>query len=218
LRRARIFPLGAEPAVAYFRFRSHRRNEYPTMKILLSTLLVLAAVSTAPALTIEGVTVPAQKTVAGETLSLNGAGVRTVKLAFIPVKAYVASFYAPTALRSSADVTASPGPLQFNFTFLQSVNQGQVTDAWNAQFKASVTAPYPGLAADQAKFVGFFGPLKKGGVETVELVGTNTLVYDGGTLKGTIPGRDFQKAFLSLWFGSQPVQASLKDALLGGGQ
>jgi hypothetical protein len=46
-------------------------------------------------------------------------------------------------------------------------------------------------------------------------VGTDTLVYDNETLKGTIPGRNFQKAFLSLWFGSKPIQADLKSALLG---
>lgn len=171
--------------------------------------------SPSAALTIQGVDVPAQKTVAGESLQLNGAGVRTVTLAFIPIKAYVASFYAPAPLRTEKAVLASPGPLQFNFTFLQGVGQGQVTDAWNSQFKASASYSYPGLAADQAKFVAMFGPLSKGGVETVELVGTDTLVYDGGSLKGTIPGRDFQKAFLSLWFGSTPVMPELKAALLG---
>lgn len=176
---------------------------------------LLGTLAISPALTLQGVDVPAQKAVAGQTLQLNGAGVRTVTLAFIPIKAYVAAFYAPAPLRSEQAVLASPGPLQFNFTFLQSVGQGQVTEAWNSQFQASASYTYPGLAADQAKFVAMFGPLKKGGVETVELVGTDTLVYDGGKLKGTIPGRDFQKAFLSLWFGSKPVMPELKAALLG---
>lgn len=166
-------------------------------------------------MTLEGVNIPAQTVVAGKTLPLNGAGVRVVTLAFIPIKAYVASFYAPAPLRSEKAVLASPGPLQFNFTFLQGVGQGQVTEAWNAQFKASATYTYPGLAADQAKFVAMFGPLKKGGVETVEVIGNTTKIIDGGTLKGTIPGRDFQKAFLSLWFGPNPVMPSLKSALLG---
>jgi hypothetical protein len=60
-----------------------------------------------------------------------------------------------------------------------------------------------------------FGALAQGGVEMVQLIGTETLIYDGGQLKGTIPGRDFQKAFLSMWFGSNPVQQDLKAALLG---
>jgi hypothetical protein len=52
-------------------------------------------------------------------------------------------------------------------------------------------------------------------VEQVQLIGTNTVVFDQGSLKGTIPGRDFQKSFLSLWFGSNPVAADLKASLLG---
>jgi hypothetical protein len=167
------------------------------------------------ALTIEGVKIPPQAVVSGQTLPRNGAGLRTVTLAFIPIKAYVASFFAPRPLRSFDAVLASPGPLQFNFIFLQGVSQKQVTDAWNAQFKQSATATYPGLAKDQAAFVSFFGPLKKGGVETVEIVGNETRAYDNGTLRGSIQGRNFQEAFLSLWFGSNPVQDSLKSDLLG---
>jgi len=182
---------------------------------LLAGLCAFAV--TAHALTLEGIAVPAQQTVAGETLSLNGAGVRTITLAFIPIKAYVAAFYAPTPVATEQAVLASPGPLVFTFTFLQGVGQGQVTEAWNAQFKASTSFSYAGLAADQAKFVAMFGPLKKGGVERVEIAGDETRVYDAGSLKGTIAGRDFQQAFLSMWFGSQPVMPSLKKALLGGG-
>ncbi len=182
----------------------------------LTTVLCVASVlSPVRALEIEGVSIPAQKTVSGTTLQLNGAGVRTVTLAFIPIKAYVASFYTPAPLRTANAVMASPGPLQFNFTFLQSVSQGQVTDAWNAQFQQSVTYSYAGLARDQAAFVAMFGPLKKFGVETVVLDGDQTQVFDGGTLKGSVAGRDFQKAFLSMWFGTNPVLPSLKNALLG---
>lgn len=186
-----------------------------TTSILATFLLCVIFVKPTHALTIEGVEVAPQVVVSGQTLPLNGAALRTVTLAFIPIKAYVATFYAPAPLRSYDAVLASPGPLQFNFTFLQGVSQKQVTDAWNAQFKQSATAPYPGLATDQAAFVSFFGPLKKGGVETVEIVGNETRAYDNGTLRGTIQGRAFQKAFLSLWFGSSPVQDSLKSGLLG---
>lgn len=185
------------------------------MKITAPLAAVFIALASLSAEVIEGVTVPQEKQVAGVALQLNGAGVRTVKLAFLPIKAYVATFYTPSLLRSEKEVLATKGPLQFNFTFLHGVGQGQVTEAWNAQFEASVTHQYAGLAADQKKFVGLFGPLKKGEVETVEIVGDETLVYDGGTFKGAIKGRDFQKAFLSMWFGSKPVMPSLKSELLG---
>jgi len=185
------------------------------LRLAVLAALLFSTIHQAPALQIEGVDIPPQATVSGKTLQLNGAGLRTVVLLIVPIKAYVASFYAPAPLRSAKAVMASPGPLQLNFTFLQGVGQSQVTDAWTAQFKDSVTFTYAGFEADRDKFIRMFGPLKKGGVETVVIDGDDTRVYDGGALKGTIAGRNFQKAFLSLWFGSNPVMPELKSALLG---
>ena len=177
--------------------------------------LLLLSIQAAFPLEIQGVQVPPQVSVNGQTLALNGAGLRTVTIAFIPIKAYVAAFYTPSPLKSEEAVLASPGPMQFTFTFLKSVSQGQVTDAWQSQIKASMTYSYPGVEKDCAAFVGMFGALAQGGVEMVQLIGSETRIYDSGQLKGTIPGRDFQKAFLSMWFGSNPVQQDLKAALLG---
>ncbi|MFZ4774479.1 MAG: chalcone isomerase family protein [Terrimicrobiaceae bacterium] len=187
------------------------------MKFRLFSFAILALLqgSFAQALTIEGVTVPPQVNVSGKALPLNGAGLRTVVLLVVPIKAYVAAFYAPAPLRSGQAVLSSPGPLKFTFTFLQGVGQGQVTQAWTTQFQQSVSYSYPGLASDQSAFIAMFGPLKKGGIESVEIEGNITRVYDDGALKGVINGRDFQKAFLSLWFGTNPVMPELKAALLG---
>jgi len=183
---------------------------------LTASLLLLFSSFALSAAEIEGVDVPQTKTVQGKTLQLNGAGVRTVKLAIIPIKAYVASFYTPKPLKSEAAVLASPGPLQFNFTFLKGASLGQVADAWNAQFKDSVTYTYDGYEQDLAKFVSFFGALSKGDTQTVVLTPDATIAYVNGKELGTIPGADFRKSFISLWFGSQPVQDSLKTELLGG--
>ena len=167
------------------------------------------------ALEIQGVAVPPAAQVAGQTLPLNGAGLRTFTLLVLPIKVYVAAFYAPEPLRSEAAVLASPGPMEFRFTFLRAVGASDVSRAWTSQFASSNTYTYPGYEKDRDSFIGMFGALRQGGVEKVQFVGTDTLVYDQGTLKGTIAGRDFQKAFLSLWFGSDPVSTDLKAALLG---
>ncbi len=184
-------------------------------KTCAALLLLLLTLPSAFPLEIQGIQVPQQVTVNGQRLTLNGAGLRTVKIAFIPIKAYVAAFYAPTPLKSEDAVMASAGPMQFTFTFLKSVSQGQVTDAWQSQIQASMSYSYPGIEKDKAAFVGMFGALNQGEVEMVQFVGSQTQVYDNGQLKGTILGRDFQRAFLSLWFGSNPVQQDLKAALLG---
>jgi hypothetical protein len=95
------------------------------------------------------------------------------------------------------------------------VNQGDVTEAWQEQFAASTGYTYPGFEKDRDAFIAMFGPLESGGAEVVQFIGTNTIVIDQGKAKGTIAGRNFQRAFLSLWFGNNPVSDSLKAALLG---
>jgi Chalcone isomerase-like len=187
----------------------------PSRLFILSLFILTFTISSSYALQIQGVTVPSNVQVAGQPLQLNGAGLRTFSLVMVPIKIYVAAFYATEPLRSASAVTASPGPIQFDFTFLRNVGQSDVTRAWSSQFAQSVSYTYPGYERDRDAFIGMFGPLKNGGMERVQFVGTNTLVYDSGTLKGTIAGLEFQKSFLSLWFGSKPVAADLKSALLG---
>ena len=177
--------------------------------------LNLLCVFTARAVEIQGVSVPATGNVGGQTLHLNGAGLRTFSLLMVPIKIYVASFYAPVALRNADAAMSSTGPLQFDFTFLRSVSQSDVTKAWTSQFAQSVSYTYPGYTKDRAAFIAMFGTLQSGGVEQVQFVGTNTIVVDQGIPKGKIPGRDFQKSFLSIWFGSNPVSPDLRSALLG---
>jgi hypothetical protein len=184
-------------------------------KTCAALAVLLLSIPSAFPLEIEGVKVPPQSSVNGQSLSLNGAGLRTVSIAFIPIKAYVAAFYTPAALKSEEAVLASPGPLQFTFTFLKSVTQTQAVNAWQSQIQASMTYSYPGIEKDRTAFIGMFGAINQGGTEMIQLVGSETQVYDNGKLKGTIQGRDFQKAFLSVWFGSNPVQQDLKAALLG---
>ena len=177
--------------------------------------MLLMSAHSARALEIQGVTVSPKAQVGEETLQLNGAGLRTFSLLMIPIKIYVASLYTPSAIRSDSGMMSSQGPMEFDFTFLRAVSQSDVTKAWESQFAQSVSYTYPGYARDRDAFIAMFGPLQNLGVEKVQLLGTNTVIFDQGVWKGTIPGRDFQKSFLSLWFGSNPVAADLKNALLG---
>lgn len=179
------------------------------------SLAVLGLIRTGSALEIQGVTVAPQVQAGGSSLQLNGAGLRTFTLLMVPIRIYVAAFYTPSALRTAEAVMASSGPMQFDFTFLRAVGQSDVAKAWTSQFAQSVGYTYPGYARDRDAFIAMFGPLSSGGVEQVRFVGTNTVVFDQGTKKGSISGRDFQKSFLSLWFGSNPVAPDLKAALLG---
>ena len=183
--------------------------------LLLAVALSLLCQGLATAKEIEGVKVPGKVQVDGKTLTLQGAGVRSVSFLGLPVKVYVGAFYSPQAVTSLDNAVAAPKPMQFDFTFLRSVGQNDVTKAWNSQFAASNTYTYPGFEQDLAKFVAAFGPLNNGDVESVRLLDGETQVFDKGQLRATIPGQNFQKAFLSLWLGTKPVTPELKKAFMG---
>ena len=167
------------------------------------------------AVELDGVSVSPSATVHGIPLILNGVGLRTFRLLMVPIKVYVAALYTPVPLRSVPAVESSSGPMQFDFTFLRAVGQSDVTKAWGSQFDHSISFTYPGYQKDRDAFIGMFGALPQGGVEQVSFVGANTVVSDCGTVRGSVAGRNFQQAFLSLWFGPKPVSHSLRDRLLG---
>jgi hypothetical protein len=131
------------------------------------------------------------------------------------VRIYVASLWTTDLLQSVGEVMACDQPKQMDFTFLRSVGQSRVTGAWHHQLEVSVTYKYDGYEADRDSFIAAFGPIESGGTETVLLMRNETHLIDQGVLKLKVPGKDFQRAFLSMWFGEKAVTPDLKSGLLG---
>lgn len=160
---------------------------------------------------------PETKHVNGTQLTRNGVGIRSLSLFGMPIKVYTAGFYTLSPLRDWEAVQECNGPKHMEFTFLRSVGQGQVTNAWRRQLEASVTHTYDGYEQDRDTFIRMFGAIVSGGTMQIHLSGEETHVVDQGKHKGVISGRNFQRAFLSMWFGEKAVQESLKSGLLGVG-
>lgn len=155
-------------------------------------------------------------------LRFNGAGVRSVNMLGWDFKVYVAGFYASVPLHTAESVFAAlddnEALMQLDFTFLRAFDQGRVTAAWKQQLEHSVEHTYVGYEKERDFFLERFGPIENGGTETVQLLPHGRMVIiDQGVQKGVIEGIDFQKAFLSMWFGAKAVAADLKAGLLGKG-
>ena len=186
------------------------------MQLIIAVVLIgMACIS--QVLADEGLDFPETKHVNGTQLIRNGTGVRSLSLFGMPIKVYVAGFYTLAPLRSWEAVQECSGPKHMEFTFLRSVGQSQVKQAWHRQLEHSVTHIYEGYEEDRDTFVNLFGPIPSGGTTQIQLLGEDTVVVDQDRHKGIIRGKDFQRAFLTMWFGEKAVQASLKDGLLGGG-
>lgn len=181
---------------------------------LLALVLHLGVAMASAPLRLEDVSIPPTLALDDRTLRLNGAGVRTVMLLVVPVKAYVAAVHSAEPLRTASEAMDSCEPMEFTFTFLRGVGVSQVRQAWLAQIQSSSTHSYAGFARDRDYFASLFGAIAPRGTQSVRLANGETVVLENGRELGRIPGRDFQKAFLSLWFGPRPVSADLKAALL----
>lgn len=166
--------------------------------------------------TLEGVVLPAHYELNGKTLYRNGHGLRSFTFYGLSMKMYVASFYSEIPFRSAEDVlSCATCPMVFHFTFLRSVGQGKVKLAWQKQLDWSVSYVYDGFKKDRDTFISMFGPMADHGTVTVKFIGDETVVLDQGKVKGVIKGENFQRAFLSMWFGETAVADDLKLALLG---
>lgn len=160
------------------------------------------------------------KHVDGVPLKKNGHGIRSINVFGWDINVYVANFYSATPVLSEADAMECHGnslPMQLDFTFLRTVDQGRVVSAWAQQLEHSVTHRYEGYESDRDVFIDMFSSkIENGGTQTVQLVGEETVLVDQGVHKGSIAGRGFQRAFLSMWFGEKAVAEDLKANLLKG--
>ena len=98
------------------------------MKLTLAAAaLALAASISAPrAETFSGVDVPSSIVVDGQTLHLNGAGLRRISLLGIGADIYVAALYLPAENHDAASIVAMPGHKAVRLHFLHAATKEQV--------------------------------------------------------------------------------------------
>lgn len=185
-------------------------------QLLLGSLAILMSASVmAASIELAGVKVDDQNTVAGSTLQLNGAGIR-VKF----FKIYVAELYTSTKVHTLDELIAAPGPKRLRMTFLREVNSSTfgklmtrgVED--NVQ-KNQLSRMVPGLMRMSEIFTVNKSYLP-GDVITLDWIPGTGLVITG---KGKIQGEplkepEFFKGLMSIWFGDNPADWKLKDAML----
>jgi len=185
-------------------------------KVLLLSLLCCA--QAALALDMAGVKVDERARLGGSDLQLNGAGIRT-RLFF---KVYVGALYLSERKSSAADVLALGGPKRVSMTMLRDLSARQLIDALELGIRNNHTeaelAGLQGRVDALAAVMKEIGGAKEKMIITLDyLPGTGTLVMLDGAPRGSpIPGKDFYEALLRIWLGEKPVDADLREAMLGG--
>jgi len=198
----------------------HRKNSRGFLSIFLLIMFSMWEEVTAATTSPDQVELPNWKHVDGVALKKNGHGVRSIQFFGWDINVYVAGLYSAVPLLTEKDVLESHGqshPMQLDFTFLRTVDKGRVVSAWTQQLDHSVSYKYEGYETDRERFIRLLSnKIENGGTQTVQLSGDKTVIVDQGVHKGDILGREFQRAFLSMWFGERAVADDLKVNLLNG--
>lgn len=183
--------------------------------VLVALLTSLSAPSMA-AIEVRGVKFADTTSVAGQSLQLNGAGVR-VKLI---IDVYAAGLYVSKRDASAQALISQPGAKSMQIVLLRDLTGEEFAEAMikglrKNNSEADVARFQPRIDELRKTMVSF-GTVKKGTtilLNQVPGVGVRTLV--DGVQKGTdIAGEDFYGALLKIWLGNKPVDDDLKEGLL----
>jgi len=175
---------------------------------MFASLLLLSQLAFGGSLA--GVTMPDNVTVGGESLTLNGMGLR--EKYFIDI--YVGGLYVKSKSTDGASIINAEEPKRIHMHFIySSVPADKMNETWDGGFAGNGG----GDAAKVGKLKSWMTDLTTGDEIILDYVpGKGTTVSVKGVEKGTIEGSDFMKALFSVYLGDSPPTSKLKRGMLGG--
>lgn len=177
--------------------------------------LCVASECRAAARECDGVSFPRQIQARGETLTLNGLGLR--KATFLRIKVYVGALYVAHPTADANAILSSRDPVEIDLAFVFHATAGQFRDAWEEGFKRSAPDKLPQLRARITELENRTTGVSSGQrASFLRIPGVGVQFSLDGVVQGTIPGDDFGTAFLAIWLGPSPPSPELRAGLLGG--
>lgn len=167
--------------------------------------------------TVEGIVYDREITLAGSTLKLNGAGIRSK---FV-LKVYAAGLYLPATAKTSTDVYAAKGPKRMKVVFLRDTDASSFGKTMSDVMSDNLPREQfgkciPGLIKLGEVFANKRKMAANEGYTLDELPGEGTVVTINGQQVAKIAEPEFFTCLMYNYFGDKPADAKLKVALLGG--
>lgn len=183
------------------------------MRFATTALLALSLTLPAGAGTLAGVTLPDKAEVGGQTLALNGLGLRTKFF----IKVYVGGLYLPQKEKAAAKVMSQDVPRRMVMHFLYSVSKSQMADAWEEGLEDNTPNASPEVKTAFKTLQSWMEDVPKGNKIVLTYVpGVGTTVEVNGKSKGTLGGKAVSDAILNTWIGPDPAPGEdFKKAVLG---
>lgn len=197
-----------------------RRAALSRRQLLALGALALAVdrVEAAAPIQVEGLTFAGSLDLAGQTLELNGVGLRAVAW----IKGYAAGLYLASRARTPQQVYAASGAKRLQLRMLQDVDIEEFVRAFDKGVARNTpAAEMPALAERVAHFDallrGMVKVKKRDVVDLDWLPGRGLQLALNGKPRGApIPGEDLYAALLRIFVGERPADPEMKIGLLGG--
>jgi len=183
--------------------------------VLVLFLLIWASVSAGHAVEIEGVNLPDTLKADGETLLLNGAGVRTK--AFL--KLYVGGLYLREKCGNPESIISADEPMAIRLHILSKMITSEKMSASLRDGFAAATGGNTRPLTDRIETLisVFKEGINRGDIyDLIYTPGKGVESFKNGNLVTTVAGLDFKKALFGIWLCAKPtVNVSLQHGMLG---
>jgi hypothetical protein len=184
-------------------------------KIVPILLCCWLASSAAAAATLEGETLPDSYTVDGQTLMLNGIGLRT--LTIFAIKVYVAGLYLPRQDHDAERILASPDPKVIVLKFIRGGSKERVERQYRAGEAANCGNGEcaPSDRVDFERLVAAAPAVNPGDTSTYIFTTKGVRVFANDRLIGDFADLDLAHQLLAGFIGKHPPSQDLRRELLG---
>lgn len=180
----------------------------------IMAFVMLMSVGSVHAVEVGGVNVAESYKEGDQSLTLNGAGVRTR----FWIDIYVAALYVANKAPSAQEIINADEPMSIRiFVTSGLVNGEKMAEATRDGFLKATGGELGEIEPQVNALINTF----KDAVEEDDVFdlsyipGTGVLVKRNGELKTTAKGLAFKQALFGIWLSDDPVQSSLKKGLLG---
>ena len=183
-------------------------------KIVFVLVAVMISSLTSAQTEVGGVNLPNSESYQGQTLNLNGAGVREK----LWIDLYAGGLYLAEKSSDASAIISANKPMSIKLHIVSKlITSDKMIDAVNEGFENSTNGNTKPLASEIKKFKSFFmEEIKKDDVfDIVYLPSTGVVAYKNDKELGVIEGMDFKKALFGIWLSKKPADDDLKEAMLG---
>lgn len=180
----------------------------------LVTVLFMGLTSMQAQQTISDVKVEEKVNFQGQSLVLNGAGIREKMW----LDLYVGALYLPSKSSNAASIVSSKNAGLIKLTIVSGmISSDKMISAVNEGFEASTNGNTAPIQAEITKFISFFKDKinKKDVFDIAYVPGSGVVVYKNGTKKGSVDNFEFKKALFAIWLGTDSADEDLKEGMLG---